>query len=164
METSLDEALNCLTQGNLFLEQNKVNGTILFCMVTGSRAYNLDNHTSDTDYLGVYLFDSTEFLSFDNQLPRDSLSTLPDSDEVDTTLFEAKQFAQLLDKGNPFAVEVVFSRKLSYMTKYWDELYAIRRTLLNKKTVTQFLAYCENQWSKHEKKPLVGKRIYHVVR
>jgi hypothetical protein len=125
---------------------------------------------------GVYLFNTEEFLSFDNQLPRDSLATLPEAtDEVDTTLFEAKQFAQLLCKGrivvdeklmegNPFSVEVVFARKLCYKTDSWEELHKIRQTLLNKRTVTQFLSYCDNQWKRHEKKPLVGKRVYHIVR
>jgi hypothetical protein len=46
------EELAALNRAKGFLDQNEVHGTVLFCMVTGSRAYNLDNHKSDTDYLG----------------------------------------------------------------------------------------------------------------
>eukprot|EP01126_Amoeba_proteus_P023759 TRINITY_DN2387_c0_g2_i10.p1 TRINITY_DN2387_c0_g2~~TRINITY_DN2387_c0_g2_i10.p1 ORF type:complete len:168 (+),score=24.22 TRINITY_DN2387_c0_g2_i10:116-619(+) len=142
-----------LNHANAFLEKHKVKGNVLFGMVTGSRAYNLDNKDSDTDYLGVYLFETEEFLSFFNNLPKDSLSTVPDSEgELDTTLHEVKQFVQLLIKGNPFAVQVVFTTKLCYTTKSWEELFQMRKTFLNKRTVSQFLNYCEKQRKRHERK------------
>eukprot|EP01126_Amoeba_proteus_P023761 TRINITY_DN2387_c0_g2_i15.p1 TRINITY_DN2387_c0_g2~~TRINITY_DN2387_c0_g2_i15.p1 ORF type:complete len:235 (+),score=37.94 TRINITY_DN2387_c0_g2_i15:178-882(+) len=154
-----------LNHANAFLEKHKVKGNVLFGMVTGSRAYNLDNKDSDTDYLGVYLFETEEFLSFFNNLPKDSLSTVPDSEgELDTTLHEVKQFVQLLIKGNPFAVQVVFTTKLCYTTKSWEELFQMRKTFLNKRTVSQFLNYCEKQRKRHERKKMPGKRTYHIVR
>jgi predicted nucleotidyltransferase len=160
-------------------------GTIIFCMVTGSQAYGVANEKSDVDYLGmlfknkpnnflicfkftflgVYLFDGPELLSFNHTLPKDPLSTLPGS-EIDVTLYEVKQFAQLLAKGNPFCVESVFAKNYCYSTQQWEEMKLMRKTLLNKLTVEQFLSYCENQKKKmfEAKKPLVGKRVYHIVR
>eukprot|EP01126_Amoeba_proteus_P023762 TRINITY_DN2387_c0_g2_i16.p1 TRINITY_DN2387_c0_g2~~TRINITY_DN2387_c0_g2_i16.p1 ORF type:complete len:113 (+),score=21.54 TRINITY_DN2387_c0_g2_i16:630-968(+) len=40
----------------------------------------------------------------------------------------------------------------------------MRKTFLNKRTVSQFLNYCEKQRKRHERKKMPGKRTYHIVR
>jgi predicted nucleotidyltransferase len=151
-------------EADSFLLAQKVSGTILFCMVTGSCAYNVANENSDIDYLGVYLFDSKEYLSFNHALPKDPLSTLPGC-EIDFTLYEVKQFAQLLVKGNPFCVEACFAHNFCYVTDGWDQMREMRKTLLTKRTVEQYISYCQNQTKIFRSKPnRPGKRVYHILR
>jgi hypothetical protein len=40
----------------------------------------------------------------------------------------------------------------------------MKRTVLNARTIEEFLVYIRDQLKSHIRKPLVGKRIYHVVR
>jgi len=153
-------------QATQFLSEWGVKGTILFCMVTGSHAYNLAHEDSDLDYLGLYAFDTIEFLALNNNLPRESLSTQPEThpEKDDITLHEAGHFAMLLAKGNPFIVESLFATKHVHTTPYWEKLRGLRQTVLNQRTVDQYLSYCKNQIIRHEKKPLPGKRVYHIIR
>jgi len=154
-------------QAYQFLSDSGVKGTVLYCQVTGSYAYNLAHEDSDVDYLGVYVFDTLEFLSLNNNLPREALATQPEThpDRDDISLHEIGHFAQLLAKGNPFMVESLFAEKNVYRTPHWEKLTAsIRNTTLNQRTVEQYLSYCKHQWKRHEKKPLPGKRLYHIVR
>lgn len=67
--------------------------------------------------LGIYVFETDEFLSIDGEttLPNQPLSTLPTESHLpDVWLYEAKQFLKLLAKGmfEPLA----FKRVLSYET------------------------------------------------
>eukprot|EP01124_Arcella_intermedia_P016036 TRINITY_DN22569_c0_g1_i1.p1 TRINITY_DN22569_c0_g1~~TRINITY_DN22569_c0_g1_i1.p1 ORF type:complete len:246 (+),score=56.79 TRINITY_DN22569_c0_g1_i1:62-799(+) len=156
-----------ITEPLNFLASHSVKGRLIFAMITGSSAYNLANQHSDLDYVGVYIYDVLQFLSMDNNLPKDALATLPTApqDATDVTLYEIGQFAQLLMKGNPFCIEAVFCRSLRYTTEDWDDLQKIRTTLLNQRTVRQYLSYSRNQWKQHlEKKKKKGKRLYHIVR
>jgi predicted nucleotidyltransferase len=70
-------------------------------MVGGSRAYNLATELSDIDYVGVYSFDTSTVLSMSKpaRVPSAPLSTLPNSDGPDVTLYEVKQYLLQLCKG-----------------------------------------------------------------
>ena len=94
---------DCLSEAQTFLSKHQTSGQILFSSVTGSRAYNLSSPDSDIDYLGVYLFETKEFLELGHQLPKDPLNTLPyEVEDVDFMLYEARQFVRLLAQGYLF--------------------------------------------------------------
>eukprot|EP01129_Flabellula_baltica_P001540 TRINITY_DN1149_c3_g1_i1.p1 TRINITY_DN1149_c3_g1~~TRINITY_DN1149_c3_g1_i1.p1 ORF type:complete len:247 (+),score=49.26 TRINITY_DN1149_c3_g1_i1:28-768(+) len=157
---------SCLNEATRFLSKHNVNGTILFSSVTGSKAYNLSGPESDTDYLGVYMFDTQTFLEIGHDLPTSPLNTLLTETEIeDFMLYEIQQYAKYLCEGNPFCVEAVFAKQFLYKNDIWDELYNIRSTLINKLSVEKFVSYSVNQLRKHlNKKHLPGKRTYHIIR
>lgn len=81
------------------LKRFHVKGTVIFAAVSGSHAYNLNNETSDVDYLGVYVADTIEYLLLNN-LPREALVTRPHDPKPDMNVYEIGQFLKLLIEGN----------------------------------------------------------------
>lgn len=70
----------------------------------------------------------------------------------------------LVHIGNPFAVDTLFCDKNCFMSHSWQDLRQLRRRVLSKRTIVQYLSYIEKQLKKHEKKAMAGKRIYHTIR
>lgn len=124
----------------------------------------LAHPASDVDFFGVYVADTMEYLSIDPSLPTAPLGNLPNSNDPDIRLYEAKQFVQYLLKGNPFAIEVLFAERFVYKTNAWVELQQLANEVINAKSVQEYLDYITGQIQRHKAKPLVGKRIYHVIR
>lgn len=73
---------------------------LLFECITGSRAYNLDLPTSDTDLKGVYVLPKEMYYGLD-YIPQISNET---NDEV---YYELKRYLELLYKNNPNLLEML---------------------------------------------------------
>jgi len=61
-------------------------------------------------------------------------------------------------------LETLFVDEYCYETEIWRELRKMRNTFLNKNTVEAIISYVEKQMAVQEKRPMVGKRIYHIIR
>jgi len=161
-----DEALY---EAKKFLEGKGARGTILFVMVTGSQVYGLaEVDSSDVDYLGVYLAPTSEVVSLEAGNINQTLATLPNDPKPDFSLHEVKHFCSLLLKGNPFIMETIFcpwdDELHVYKSPSWKKLKSLAKNCLTKQAVEEHLSYIRDQFNKHKKKPLPGKRVYHVVR
>lgn len=107
-----------------------------------------------------------ELLTFkESTVHTTSFTSLPTDPKPDFSFHEAKHYCQLLLKGNPFALETLFANeKYCYVTEEWKQLYSMRNIFLTQVAVEQHLFYIEGQIQKHQQKPMVPKRYYHVLR
>lgn len=80
---------------------------VVYSAVVGSRMYGLANEHSDTDMRDVYMFPMLHVLS-----PfAEKEYTRRDDDIDDIVGYELRHFVQLLTKGNPSIMEILFSHK-----------------------------------------------------
>jgi len=69
------------------------------------------------------------------------------------------------ERVTPFCVEAVFAHKFCYSLERWELMRAVRKNLLTKRTVEQYISYCKNQNKIFINKPnRPGKRVYHIIR
>lgn len=142
----------------------KMKTRLIFVMITGSYAYHLDVESSDKDYLGVFVCESADVLRYDPIIPQKTLATKPgERDLPDFSLYEVRTFIRHLLEGNPFALQVMYS-KPSFSTPEWDELLQLSRLTLTRNAVDQLISYVQGQLNEHKAQPKVGKRIYHTLR
>lgn len=156
---------NTITYGATSISAN-IKGEIIFCKVAGSIGYNLNVVTSDVDFIGVYAADLYSLLG---------VSGCPETvtgDKPDYTIHEARKFCQLIVKGNPGIIDMLFSDKLTYETQYWRELKQIRHKLLSVRTIKQYLGYAQGQLMRldaeksiHSKGGVYNEKwAYHTIR
>ena len=115
--------------------------------ITGSTAYNTAELDSDVDFLGIFTIPTSEILKT-TPVQENYSGTNPDFQ-----IHEAGKFANLLLKGNPTIVEMLYAKRNSYyvepsFTDAWDFLLKNRDIFLNQATVKQYLGYIENQYSR----------------
>ena len=61
-------------------------------------------------------------------------------------------------------VEALFSRQNYMSTPCFDRLRAVRKSILSRQLVEEFLSYIRGQMVVHQRKGLKGKRVYHIIR
>ncbi len=152
-----------------FVKNHKFPGEVVFGKVWGSRSHNTALPTSDTDFLVVYAAPTANVLGLSP--PPDTM----DGKDPDYQAHEVYKFSQLLLKGNPGVIEMLFTDRECISSIYWDELRSQRKRFLTGVTVKQYLGYAEGQLKRlkaHEgKKGLHTKGgkynekwAYHAVR
>jgi len=115
---------------------------VIFRCVVGSRAYGLDEPSSDVDRRGVYL------------PPADahwSLFGVPeqlDSDETQECYWELQKFLTLALKANPNVLECLYSPMVELATPPADELLAMRDAFLSKLVYQTYNGYVLSQFKK----------------
>eukprot|EP01112_Ceratiomyxa_fruticulosa_P020010 TRINITY_DN6695_c0_g1_i1.p1 TRINITY_DN6695_c0_g1~~TRINITY_DN6695_c0_g1_i1.p1 ORF type:complete len:289 (-),score=74.66 TRINITY_DN6695_c0_g1_i1:106-909(-) len=153
---------------NRFMGKNSVEGKLVFGMITGSQAYNVSTASSDFDYFGIYQAPTHRILSLKDPPP--SSSTLPTEQKPDVTVHEVATFANLLIKGNPFVLEMLFNDRPELC--WWDMnskfgfhwLKERRMSFVTQTAIREHLSYIEKRLREKGKNRFIGKRIYHVVR
>lgn len=141
-------------------------GSIIFSKLWGSRSHNTAKADSDYDYLGVYVAKTRDVLSLDK--PPETVT----SDKPDYQYHEAGKFAELLMKGNPGIIEMLFTEKFCYRYDTWRWLADRRREFLSAQVVKQYLGYMQGQMKRLQKgAPLhtaggeFGEKwVYHILR
>lgn len=106
------------------IEELKDKGLLLFECISGSKAYGLDTHESDTDLKGVFFLPKNQFYGLD-YIPQISNET---NDEV---YYEIGRFVELLSKNNPNILEMLASP---------DECVLYKHPLMEKLTLEIFLS------------------------
>lgn len=141
-------------------------GRLLFSKIWGSHSHQTNMPESDIDYLGVYVATNERLLGMDP--PPETIT----GEKPDYQIHEVGKFCQLLIKGNPGIVEMLFTDRMVKKDSYWDALVAERHLFLSKRVVTQYLGYCQGQLHKmaaggslHSKGGEYStKWAYHMVR
>ena len=119
----------------------------LLTSVVGSKLHELDTETSDTDYATVYCLSLRDALS-----PfRDSMKSKAPKGGDDHSYHELRRFVSLCAKGNPTALEILWSNKIEHQEMPMAFLYGRRHKLLAKKTVYDaHRGYAHQQWKRYE--------------
>lgn len=144
-------------------------GRILFSKVWGSHSHQTSVAESDVDYLAVYAASNNALLSMDP--PADTLT----GEKPDYQVHEVKKFCDLLMKGNPGIIEMLFTDKFVQSSPAWGQLRAERKRFLTKHVVEQYLGWAGGQLHKLAAKGGKGglhskggvyqeKWAYHLIR
>src|SRR4051794_29103768 len=95
-------------------------GTVL-SVVTGSRAYGLDDERSDVDRRGVFVPPTPLFWRLDKP------PTHVDGPMPEQFSWEIERFCVLAMRANPTVLECLWSPIVEHVTPVGDDLLAIRR-------------------------------------
>jgi uncharacterized protein len=142
---------------------------LLMKAIIGSRAYNLNIESSDTDYRGVYLESDHQIFGLEKAEP----SHFPSS--KDDTIYSLKQFVNLLAKGNPNILELVWLQPEFY--EILDPIFEMffidcRKMFLSKSVGKSYLGYAKSQIhlveknsrAEHSRNGYDAKAAMHVFR
>lgn len=142
-------------------------GKLIFSKVWGSHSHDTQLPGSDVDYVGVYVGDNEDLLGL--RPPPETLT----GEKPDYQVHEAKKFADLLLKGNPGIIEMLFTDRMKFEDDvYWTPLYEERKKFLCQTVVKQYLGYSQAQLQRlrhgkpvHSKGGVPGEKwCYHMVR
>lgn len=125
-----------------FLNNLQLPGDVLFAKVWGSRSHNCQISTSDWDFSGVYIVPTMDL--FRLKPIKDTIQK-EGEEKPDYSFHEVGKFCDLLLKGNPGILEMLFTENLQMKTKDWEVLYTNRRKFLSKQAITQYLGYAQGQ-------------------
>lgn len=120
---------------------------ILICYA-GSKSYGTEIDSSDTDYKGVFVYPTEEYLS---PFPyKDHLSWKDDSQNCEGTIYELKRFINLACQGNPNVIEALFldDDRICFVNSVGRELLAHRNLFLSQKLRNTFIGYAIAQLKK----------------
>ena len=109
---------------------------VIFRCVVGSRAYGLDNESSDIDRRGIYLPPANLHWA---------LYGVPEQLENDATqevYWELEKFLRLALKANPGILECLYSPLVEHATSLANELLSIRSEFLSKLVIRPTTATC----------------------
>ena len=123
----------------------QLRGWLIFSKVWGSHSHNTNIPTSDVDYLGVYVAFNRDLLGL--QPPADTIDN-PEGVKPDYQIHEIGKFCNLLLKGNPGIIEMLFSDRLTWSDPKWAPLKAERKRFLTQRAVAQYLGYMQGQLKK----------------
>jgi predicted nucleotidyltransferase len=112
--------------------------------VLGSKAYGLATDASDTDVRGVYVAPTSLFWS----LAKPPMHV--DGPEPEQVSWEVERFCELALKGNPNALEVLWSPLAQVRTSVGDELLALREAFLSQLVHQTCSGYAHSQHKKLE--------------
>lgn len=143
-----------------------IRGSLLFSKVWGSHSHDTQLPTSDVDYTGVYVAYNRDLLGLSP--PPDTLT----GTKPDFQVHEVKKFCDLLLKGNPGIIEMLFTERFKWCDPKWNPLYEARKMFLSAGVVKQYLGYSVAQLQRlkhgkpvHSKGGVPGEKwCYHMVR
>lgn len=120
-----------------FLQDNNL---IIFEAISGSHAYGTAEPTSDLDKKGVFV------LPLDTLLSGDYVPQVSDENN-DITYFELGRFLELLSKGNPTAIELLFSPEdvILHKNPLMDRILEKKELFINKQLKNTFGEYAKTQ-------------------
>lgn len=135
----------------------------ILLVVTGSRAYGLDEEGSDTDRRGVFLPPAELHWSL-FEVPAQI-----DDDAEQTTLWELRKFLVLALKANPNVLECLWSPRIEHATALGRELLAMRSSFLSRLVYQTYNGYVMSQFKKlqsdlRERGAVKWKHVMHLVR
>jgi len=113
---------------------------ILFLIENGSRMYDVAVESSDRDYVAVYRSDTKSLLS-GLQWPKESIDNRGHSYEIEHCCYEVRMFCELLLKGNPSVIELLFSDRVAYMSNAWKMLVDKRQDFISEAVVFQYVSW-----------------------
>lgn len=151
-----------LQQAGALSEFNLYECVIYRCVV-GSRAYGLDNSSSDIDRRGIYLPPAEMHWS---------LYGLPEqleNKETEECYWEIQKFLLLALKANPNVLECLYTPLVETMTQVAEDLLAIRSIFLSQLVYQTYNGYVMSQFKKLEQDlrtqgTIKWKHAMHLIR
>lgn len=131
-----------------FLEKFPMPGKVIFAKIWGSRSHNTHKEGSDTDFSGVFLCPTREILSLDRPsetVKFDKEDSATKENHPDHQFHEVGRFSELLLKGNPGIVEMLYTDRFCIGSEPWMELVLNRKKFLSQQAVHQYLGYMNGQ-------------------
>jgi len=120
-------------------------GWTIFSKIWGSWSHNTQIETSDIDYVAVYVAFNHDLLGLSP--PPDTIDN-PEAQKPDYQVHEVGKFANLLLKGNPGIIEMLFTDRLYWADPKWEPLRKERQRFLTAESVKQYLGYMQGQLKK----------------
>lgn len=144
-------------------EQHNLFDRVIFRCVIGSRAYGLEEETSDTDYRGIFLPPAE--LNW-------SLYGVPDQIENQATqeqYWELQRFLVLALKANPNVLECLYTPLVEKATPLAQELLRIRPAFLSRLVYHTYNGYVMSQFKKMQadlrnQGQVKWKHVMHLIR
>lgn len=136
---------------------------VIYRCVIGSRAYGLEDETSDTDRRGVYL------PSADLHWSLYGVPEQLENDETQEVYWELQKFIVLALKANPNVLECLYSPIVEDVTPLGEELLAMREAFLSKLVFQTFSGYVASQFKKMQtdirnQGRVKWKHVMHLIR
>jgi predicted nucleotidyltransferase len=136
---------------------------VIFRCIVGSRAYGLEEHTSDVDRRGIYLPPADlqwSLLGVPDQLERE---------ETQECYWELEKFLRLALRANPNILECLYSPLVEEISPLAQELLAMREGFLTKQVYQTYNGYVISQFKKlgqdlRNKGGIRWKHAMHLVR
>ncbi len=134
-----------------FLAKFPPPGKIVMAKLWGSRSHNTHKETSDHDFSGVYICRTSEILSLMPPIvtfkhDKEDSPDVSKAEWPDYQFHEVGRFCELLLKGNPGILEMLFTkRELLVGVDEWNELVAMGDKFLTQQAVHQYLGYMGGQ-------------------
>lgn len=143
--------------------QNGLFDRVIFRCVIGSRAYGLEDDSSDIDYRGIYLPSAEQHWS---------LYGVPEQVECDETqevYWELQKFIVLALKANPNVLECLYSPVIEKATPLAEELIQIRSAFMSRLVYQTFNGYVMSQFKKMQadirnQHQVKWKHVMHLIR
>lgn len=148
-----------------FLKEEKHLGdNIIFLAVSGSNLYGTATETSDLDIRGIALDTKESLLGLDNFKQHSDKKT-------DTVVYSFKRFIQLLIKGSPNTIELLFAPKenILYCNEIGQLLLDNRDLFLSQEIAKTFVGYSKGMINQTRKEfasenPHRYKTLMHLFR
>ena len=124
---------------------------LIYRCILGSRAYGLDNASSDTDWRGIYVAPA------EMQWSLYGAPEQVDRQETQENYWEIQRFLVLALKANPNILECLYTPLVELATPLAEELLAIRARFLSKliyqtyKNCSTFLIWSRANWPEPNK-------------
>lgn len=115
---------------------------LIYRCVVGSRAYGLEEDSSDTDTRGIYVPTGEQHWS---------LGGVPTQVEIDATqehYWELQRFMELALKSNPNVLECLFTPLVQAATPFAEELLKHRSIFLSRRAYDAYEGYVQSQFKK----------------
>lgn len=124
----------------------KPSNIILECVV-GSHLYNLDTPESDEDIEGVYVLPTTVLISSLNGWKK--IDKVYDNTNPDWAYYEVQKFINIVAKGNPTLLELLYANEYTVLSPVGEMLIANRSRFLSEKTIRDsYLGYAYQQFTR----------------
>lgn len=130
-----------------FLKSKEFPGVVIFARISGSWSHNLNKEGSDIDFSGVYIADTRQILGIEP--PTDTFVN-PKNAKPDFSFHELGKFCRLLAKGNPTAIEMLFTEHYFTHAPAWNRLVEIRHELLSMVSISQYIGFAVSQLGRLE--------------
>lgn len=118
-------------------------------VITGSILHGLNTPESDTDYRGIFVNDLKDMLSPFKKLKSTSWIEGIEDGDADDIAYELTHFCQMASRGNPSALEVLWSNQIIEDSLEMKELRKNKHKFLNSIYIFEaHKGYAHNQYKK----------------
>lgn len=143
-----------------FLTAHPPPGQLLLCAVTGSHLYGFSSPDSDVDLKGIHQASTAAVLGLSEDRQNHDVMTVLDGVEWDLTTNELSQALRLLLRGNGNLLERIFSPLQAAPGPLVDELQALARGSLSRRSHGHYRGYLKGMCREHRTSGTAKSLLY----